>query len=476
MQGVQSVEAVAGLLCGLAPLVLGIAAGLLWGEPPGSLRALARSPLFWCLLAGPVLGTAGGTWAFVRRAAAERRLRHQRNSLRDELDAMRQRERLSSAVVEAGQAAVVIFDPQGGVVHGNPAAERIFGHSSEAFARLSIDELLPDLHELDDAEALVRKTAAGDPIGREWRSRGRHADGTVFPVELEQVELADVRLRMVTVREATTVVKEEQRRVRDAVRAEHDRVVDLSRHRAELLDRLGRELRSHLRTVLSGCDLLATRLDATPDGLGDAAVSMRASAHTMLIMVDKLLNLSMADDTLQDLSIEPVAVPGLVDELVHSLQPLVLRNGNTLEVKVSEAVPILTTDRQKLAHALRNLLSNAARYTRNGRITLEAVLEPGRGTDWVAFFVSDTGTGLGNDELDQLFEAFSVPDAASTQEYLAVGTGLALSQHCARLLGGHIAARSAAGEGSTFTLRVPLRRAAPGTRIKSLREDRLDSA
>lgn len=424
----------------------------------GSLVANARpgglsQGLFWLLLCVPLVGAAMGTWAAMRRGDAERRLRAQRNALRDEVDRVRHRERVVRGVFEHSQAAVLVHDPGGRILVANRSAERIFGRREEDIKRCLVSDLLPDLHQLREHDALLRQSAAGEPLGREWRTRGRHADGTAFPVQLERAELPELRATSVVLREATSVVKAEQKRVREALRIEQDRAVDLSRHRAEFLDRLGRELRSHVGRVLEACEGLAHQLDATDAGM---ASNLRDSGHGMLVIVDKLLNLGMADDSLQALSLEPVAVPGLLDELVHSLQPMLERNGNALEVRVSDQVPILTTDRQKLAHAVRNLLSNAARYTRGGRITVEVLLEPGRGTDWVAFFVTDTGVGLTPQDMDQLFEVFSLPDAASTQEYLSIGTGLALSQHCARLLGGHIAVRSAAGEGSVFTLRIPL--------------------
>lgn len=439
LPGVRSLDvgaplAIAGLVAGGAVLVV-VAGGAWWlladlfgprGGPVG-------------VMAGALMGIGFGVWAAARYGEAHRRLREQRTQFLDEIARIQRREQVGAALLDASSAAVLALDEGGTIVASNMAAERIFGYEAGALHRGAVGGLLPDLEELSEEDAVPRVSAAGEPLGQEWRTRGRHRDQTVFPVLLERVRVPHLAMEVVTVREATSLVHEEQQRVREALRVEQERLVRLSKHRAAFLRRVGDELREHL--------------DAVQRGVGASAED---GAHAMHVIVDKLSNLGMVDDAIQDLHIERVCVPEMIDELVCALTPLVCRNHNTLDVRVSEQVPLLATDRQKLAHAVRNLISNAARYTRGGTISIEVVVEPGRGMDWVAFFVSDTGEGLGPKELDRLFEAFSLPDAASTQAYLTVGTGLALSQYCARRLGGHIAVRSASGEGSTFTLRLPL--------------------
>ena len=112
----------------------------------------------------------------------------------------------------------------------------------------------------------------------------------------------------------------------------------------------------------------------------------------------------------------------------------------------------MRADQTKVRQMLFNLLSNAAKFTDHGTISLTVEREP---TDWITFAVSDTGIGMTEEQLGRLFEAFSQAEASTQSQYGGTGLGLAISRHFCRMMGGDLTVESAYGQGSTFTVRLP---------------------
>jgi signal transduction histidine kinase len=133
------------------------------------------------------------------------------------------------------------------------------------------------------------------------------------------------------------------------------------------------------------------------------------------------------------------------------VQPLVEKNANTLVVECPDGLGTMRADLTKVRQALFNLLSNAAKFTDHGTISLAAQRE----SDWISFAVTDTGIGMTEEQLGRLFEAFSQAEASTRSKYGGTGLGLAISRHFCRLMGGDLTVESVHGQGSTFTVRLP---------------------
>ena len=128
------------------------------------------------------------------------------------------------------------------------------------------------------------------------------------------------------------------------------------------------------------------------------------------------------------------------------------KNGNTLVVACPDDLGAMHADQTKVRQALFNLLSNAAKFTDHGTISLTVRRES---DDWLTFAVSDTGIGMTEEQLGRLFEAFSQAEATTRSKYGGTGLGLAISRHFCRLMGGDLTVESVYGQGSTFTVRLP---------------------
>jgi len=147
------------------------------------------------------------------------------------------------------------------------------------------------------------------------------------------------------------------------------------------------------------------------------------------------------------------------------VQPLVEKNANTLAVSCAEDLGTMRADQTKVRQTLFNLLSNAAKFTDHGTISLTVEREP---DDWLTFAVTDTGIGMTEEQLGRLFEAFSQAEASTRSQYGGTGLGLAISRHFCRLMGGDLAVESVYGRGSTFTVRLPTQVQEPAEPMPSL--------
>ena len=155
------------------------------------------------------------------------------------------------------------------------------------------------------------------------------------------------------------------------------------------------------------------------------------------------------------LSNETFDVIRMVSDVVTTIEPLVRRQGNRLEVDYQGDPGMLYADLTKVRQMLFNLLSNAAKFTEQGKIVLRTVRCREAGRDWLVFSVSDEGIGISREQLEHLFQPFTQADISSTRKYGGTGLGLAITRRFADMMGGKVMVDSVLNQGSTFTIRLP---------------------
>ena len=165
-----------------------------------------------------------------------------------------------------------------------------------------------------------------------------------------------------------------------------------------------------------------------------------------------------------DLYLEEFEIAALIDHVIVTTKPLIDNNGNSLEIQLADDLGTMCADLTKVQQVLVNLLSNSAKFTEEGSITLAASRETApavdgkdgdSNADWISFRVSDTGIGISPEQMQDLFQPFSQADAATTSRFGGTGLGLAISRRFCRLMGGNISVESELDKGSTFTVRLP---------------------
>ncbi len=242
-------------------------------------------------------------------------------------------------------------------------------------------------------------------------------------------------------------------------------VEEASKHKSEFMANMSHELRTPLNAIIGYSEML---IEEAQDVGEDAPVpdleKILASAHHLLTLINDILDLSKIEAGRMTIFAEEFEIAGLVRDAEPIVRPLMDRNGNTLVIDCPADIGRMTSDQTKLRQALFNLLSNAAKFTDHGTITLRVTRGQGTGDrgqglspeSSVLFSVSDTGIGITEEQRGRLFEAFSQADASTTRKYGGTGLGLAISRSFCRLMGGDITVESTPGAGSTFTITLPV--------------------
>jgi len=179
---------------------------------------------------------------------------------------------------------------------------------------------------------------------------------------------------------------------------------------------------------------------------------INAAGKHLLALINDLLDLSKIEAGRMDLYLEHFEVEQLLEDVVATVTPLVEKKSSRLVTRFEPNLGAMHADVTKLRQSLFNLLSNAAKFTESGTVTLSAQRDPG---ERLVFAVADTGIGIAPDKLEAIFEEFSQAEDHTTRGYGGTGLGLAITRRFARMMGGDISLEGVVGEGSTFTLSLP---------------------
>ncbi len=237
-----------------------------------------------------------------------------------------------------------------------------------------------------------------------------------------------------------------------------DKAAELERsnqYKSEFLANMSHELRTPLNSSLILAKLLADNKggNLTAEQV-TFAQTIYSAGNDLLTLINDILDLSKIEAGKVEISPSTVALVGVVDSLVKGFEPLAAQKGIRFSTVTEPGLPeAIESDEQRVGQILKNLLSNAFKFTPRGSVTLQ-VYAPQPGS--VAFAVRDTGIGIPAAQQEVIFEAFRQADGSTHRKYGGTGLGLSISRDLARLLGGDISVHSAPGEGSTFTLTLPL--------------------
>jgi len=220
---------------------------------------------------------------------------------------------------------------------------------------------------------------------------------------------------------------------------------------------MSHELRTPLNAIIGYSEMLAE--EATEHGhsryLPDLHKIRDAGRHLLELIAD-VLDLSKIEAGRMGVYLETFAIADMLADVAHTLAPLVSRNRNVLEIDRPDDIGTMHGDLTKVRQCLFNLLSNACKFTEDGTIRVTASRQRTAGREWVLFRVSDTGIGMSPAQIERLFQAFAQAEASTTRRFGGTGLGLTISRQFARMLGGDVTVSSELGEGSTFTLVLPV--------------------
>lgn len=230
---------------------------------------------------------------------------------------------------------------------------------------------------------------------------------------------------------------------------------EASKTKSLFLANMSHELRTPLNAIIGYSEMLeeeseeAGYEDITPD----LQKIQKAGKH-LLALINDILDISKIEAGKTEIYVEEVELESILDEVSVTVQPLVNQNNNAVSLAVDN-VGIIKTDTTKVRQIVFNLMSNAAKFTQDGTVSIHARCFTEGEKDWVDVSVSDTGIGMTPEQVDRIFDVFTQADSSTTRRYGGTGLGLAISRRFAQLMGGDILITSVKDAGSTFTLRIP---------------------
>jgi signal transduction histidine kinase/CheY-like chemotaxis protein len=229
-----------------------------------------------------------------------------------------------------------------------------------------------------------------------------------------------------------------------------------NRTKSLFLANMSHELRTPLNAILGFSEMLQE--EAVERNLQDFSADLQkistAGKH-LLGLINDILDLSKIEAGKMELHLEQFDVASLIAEVASTIEIQSEKNGNTLEIVCAPDIGIMRADLSKVRQGLFNLVSNAAKFTHEGQIRIQADRQNMDGTDWIIFRVSDTGIGLSSEQMVRLFQSFTQADASTTRKFGGTGLGLALTRRFCQMMSGDVTVHSVPGEGSVFTIKLP---------------------
>ncbi|MFC4255717.1 response regulator [Altererythrobacter xixiisoli] len=289
----------------------------------------------------------------------------------------------------------------------------------------------------------------------ELEEQGRALKESAVRLEQQQVDLEEANSQLEEQAQALENQRDELERTGASLQLKARELEQASQYKSDFLANMSHELRTPLNSLL----ILSKLLGDNDQGNLSAdqvkfARTIESSGNDLLTLINDILDLSKIEAGHIQIQPERVTLQRMIGEVRQLFQPIADEKNLPFEVEIAEDCPrVVETDRLRIEQILKNLLSNAFKFTERGSVRLTIALAA---NDRLALKVIDTGIGMSKEQQSHIFEAFHQADGTISRRYGGTGLGLSISRELARLLGGRIQLDSEPGEGSVFTLTVPI--------------------
>ena len=297
-----------------------------------------------------------------------------------------------------------------------------------------------------------------------------HVMGTLCAVDKNPRQWAEAEMELLKDLSAAVMARVELKEAKkEAERA--------NREKSHFLANVSHELRTPLNAVLGYTRLLKKDVEEVgEEHMLDDLDEIQRAGEQLLNLINDVLDLSKIESGELKVHSSSFDVSEMIGKVAGTAEPLLEKNDNTLEVDCPEGIGTMHADLPKVRQALFNLLSNAAKFTEGGTITMTARREEQEGEDWLILSVQDTGIGMTEEEQEDIFEEFAQVDSSLTREKGGTGLGLAITFNMCKMMGGEVDVESEKDAGSTFTLRLPAYIEAPSEDAEPARMEPSDDS
>ncbi|HEX8060102.1 MAG TPA: response regulator [Cyclobacteriaceae bacterium] len=334
------------------------------------------------------------------------------------------------------------------------AASNIGIAISAAQSRRRLQELLDETQ--SQAEELRVQHSELENVNSELEVQAEKLQTSEEELKVQQEELKQANEEL---EERSSLLEERNHLITERnleIQAKADQLAQTTKYKTEFLANMSHELRTPLNSILLLSRLMSENQDKnlTPDQLEYARV-IQTSGHGLLSLIDEILDLSKIEAGKMNLEFADVSVAEMIHNLGAMFIPIAREKKIEFKTNTGKGVPEkIETDKLRLEQVIRNLVSNAIKFTAKGHV----VLSVERRSAQVAFIVKDTGIGIAKDKQQVVFEAFQQADGSTRRKYGGTGLGLSISRELVKLLGGDITLRSEPDQGAEFTLTLPIRK------------------
>lgn len=361
--------------------------------------------------------------------------------------------------------------PEGRYLRANPALAQIYGYET-------VDKMLAELANLNhqlyvdpDRRAEFAAQLAAHRQILKFESQIYRRDGSKIWISENALRICDENGNVLYY-EGTVTDITDRKQAESAMQSALEAAESANRAKSTFLANMSHELRTPLNAIIGYSEMLKEEAEelGSCESVPDLE-KIRTAGKDLLSMIDDILDISKIEAGRMDLYLETFDIHALIESAVATASPLVEKNGNTLEVYCPDNLETMHADMTKVRQVLLNLLSNAAKFTKNGKITIgvekikneqlrmknqeESAEILISNSEFLSFRVADTGIGMTQEQLQLVFQPFTQADASTTRKYGGTGLGLAISQRFCQMMGGSIEASSTLTRGTTFTVQLP---------------------
>lgn len=409
---------------------------------PESLNTISRSP--------DELGSLARSFQNMAAQVYERE-----QSLQSAREALRRSEAYFRSLIENASDIILTLDATTTIRYASASLESVLGYTPEEWLNRSLLGLVHP-NDLQMVNQTLQTVAQKEGISPPLEMRLRHADGHWITLEAIANNLLQdpaVNGLIFTLRDIS------ERKQAEVFQQEKESAEQANRAKSQFLANMSHELRTPLNAIIGYSEMLQEEaLDLDQEALVPDLEKIHTAGKHLLALINDILDLSKIEAGRMDLYLEPFDIDELIDNVSMTLTPLIQKNQNNLVIQRGESLGSMYADQTKVRQNLFNLLSNAAKFTENGTITLaveRAAATDNSENDGITFTVTDTGIGMTPQQQSRLFQAFTQADATTTRKYGGTGLGLAIAQRFCTMMGGNITVTSQVGKGSTFVMTLP---------------------
>ncbi|MEG4856753.1 response regulator [Microcoleus sp. K1-B6] len=385
--------------------------------------------------------------------------------------ALRQSETKYRSIFENAVEGIFQTTPTGHYLSGNRALARIYGYESctQMFAELTDINRQFYVNPNRRAEFMA-ELGARHQVSK-FESQIYRRDGSTIWISENARSICDEN-GSVLYYEGTVQDITDRKQAESAMQLALEAAESANRAKSTFLANMSHELRTPLNAIIGYSEMLQEEAEelGSCESVPDLEKICSAGKH-LLSLIDDILDISKIEAGRMELYLESFDIHNLIESAVATARPLVEKNGNTLEVYCPDNLDTMHADMTKVRQVLLNLLSNAAKFTKNGRIAIgverikneqlkmknqeESSQILISNSEFLSFRVADTGIGMTQEQLERVFQPFTQADASTTREYGGTGLGLAISQRFCQMMGGSIEVSTTLGAGTTFTVLLP---------------------